>query len=181
MLDQLLDLVRKNSGDAIVSNPAIPNERNEEAIAGASGSILNGLQGMLQRGNISDLLRMFAGQGNGTQAVNAQLSGGFIQDMMSRFGLNQQQAGNMAGAIVPNVLNEMVTKTNNPQDSNFNIQDIFNKLSGGQTSGFNMQALLNKLMGGKLDLDKDGDTDLQDLMSLLKGGNPMGKVKGLFS
>jgi hypothetical protein len=43
-----------------------------------------------------------------------------------------------------------------------------------------MQGLLDKLKGGKLDLDGDGDTDLQDLMSLVKGGNIIDRVKGLF-
>ena len=75
----------------------------------------------------------------------------------------------------------MVTKTNDPNDNSYNIQQIFNNLSGGQTSGFNMQALLDKLKGGKLDLDGDGDTDLQDLFSLFKGGGLMNKVKGMFN
>ena len=44
-----------------------------------------------------------------------------------------------------------------------------------------MQALLDKLKGGKLDFDGDGDTDLQDLLSLVKGGGLMNKVKGLFN
>ena len=181
MLDQLLNLVRKHAGDAIVSNPAIPNERNEEAIAGTSGSIMNGLQSMLQQGNIKDLLGMFAGKGSANQAVNSQVSGGLIQDLVTRFGLNPQQAGSVANKVVPGVLDEMVTKTNDPNDNSYNIQQIFNNLSGGQTSGFNMQALLDKLKGGKLDFDGDGDTDLQDLLSLVKGGGLMNKVKGMFN
>ncbi|HEX6192408.1 MAG TPA: hypothetical protein VFZ42_08585 [Chitinophagaceae bacterium] len=181
MLDQLLNLVRKHAGDAIVTNPSIPNERNDEAIAGASGSIVNSLQSMLQQGNITDLLGMFAGRSSANQAVNSQVSGGLIQDLMARFGLNPQQAGSVANRVVPGVLNDMVTKTNDPNDNSFNIQQIFNNLSGGQTSGFNMQALLDKLKGGKLDFDGDGDTDLQDLLSLVKGGGLMNKVKGLFN
>jgi hypothetical protein len=180
MLDQIFDLVKRYAGDAIVSNPDIPNSRNDEAIQDTSGSIMNSLQNIFASGNIKDLLGMFGGAGKGTTAVNQQVSGNVIQDLINKFGLNHQQAGKVADRMVPNVLNEMVSKTNDPADNSFNIQDIFNNLSGGRTSGFNMQALLNKLKDGKLDLDGDGDTDLQDLVSLVKGGGFMEKVKGLF-
>lgn len=182
MFDQLTNLVKKHAGDAIISNPSIPNEKNDEAIQDASGSIMNGLQDLLSQGGMNDVLKMFTGQ-KSTNAVGQQISGGFIQNLMDKFGLNQQQAGNVADKVVPNVLADMVKKTNDPTDNSFDIQGIFNNLSGGQTSGFNMQALLDKVKGGKLDLDGDGDTDLQDLMSLIKGnktGGLMDKVKGLF-
>jgi hypothetical protein len=183
MFDQLMDLVKKHSGEAIVNNPVIPNEKNEEAMQDASGSIANGLQGLLsQGGGIKDVLKMFSGQGGGN-AVNQHISGGFIQNLMDKFGLDKQQAGNVADKVVPNVLNDMVKKTNDPDDKSFDIQGIFNNLSGGQTSGLNIQGLLNKVKGGKLDLDGDGDTDLQDLLSVVKGGgsgNLVDKVKGLF-
>ena len=181
MLDQIFDLVKRHSGDAIVNNPDIPNSRNDEAIRDTSGSIMNGLQNMFAQGNLKDLLGMFGGQQGRNSAVNQQLSGGLIQDLINKFGLNSQQAGQVADRVVPSVLDDMVNKTNDPSDNSFDIQNIFNSLSGGRTSGFNMHTLLNKLKGGKLDLDGDGDTDLQDLMSLVKGGGLMDKVKGLFS
>jgi hypothetical protein len=183
MLDQLMDLVKKHSGDAIINNPSIPNDKNNDVMQDASGSIMSGLQNMFSQGNLKDIMKMFNGQSDGKSAVSQQVSGGFIQNLMDRFGLNQQQAGNVADKVVPNVLDDMVKKTNDPGDSSFDIQKIFNNLSGGQTSGFNVQSLFNKLKGGKLDLDGDGDTDLQDLMALVQGkagGGLMDKVKGLF-
>ncbi|HEX7846795.1 MAG TPA: hypothetical protein VF476_13420 [Chitinophagaceae bacterium] len=183
MFDQLLDLVKKHAGDAIVKNPAIPNERNDEAIEDASSSISNGLQGMLSQGGLKDVLKMFGGQGNDTNAISNGISGGFIQNLMDKFGMKEEEAGNVANQVVPGVLNDMVKKTNDPNDNSFDIQGIFNNLSSGQTSGLNLQSLLNKVKSGKLDLDGDGDTDLQDLMHVLKGntGGLMDKVKGLFN
>jgi hypothetical protein len=183
MLDQLIDLVKKHSGDAIIKNPSIPNEKNDAALQSASSSIFSGLQGLLSQGQLSDVLKMFGGQSGASNAVSQQVSGGFIQNLMDQFGLDKRQAGNVADKVVPNVLDDMVKKTNDPNDKSFDIQGIFNSLSGGQTSGLNMQSLLNKIKGGKLDLDGDGDTDFQDLMSIVKGGgtgNLMDKVKGLF-
>lgn len=181
MFDELLNLVKQHAGEAIVDNPSIPNEKNDEAINDASASITNGLQGMLSQGGLKDILNMFGGQPGSNAAVSNGIAGGLIQNLMDKFGLDKQQADNVAGKIVPNVLDDMVKKTNDPGDNSFDIQGIFNNLSGGQTSGFNMQGLLSKLKGGQLDLDGDGDTDLQDLMKLFsgKGGGILNNVKSL--
>ena len=180
MIDQLKSLVQKYAGDAVVNNPDIPNDKNEEVIGTASNSIFGGLQQALSQGGIKDLLKMFTG---GNSQVGQQVSGGLIQDLIAKFGLNASQATTVADKMVPNVLNEMVEKTNDPGDSSFDLQGIFNQLSNGQTSGFNVQDIFNKVKGGKLDLDGDGDTDMQDLMSLFKPGgmgNLTDKVKSFF-
>lgn len=186
MLDNLLDLVKQVAGDAIVQNPAIPNERNDEAITETSNSIAGGLQGLLSQGGLKDVLKLFGGQPEsvGNSGVTQQLSGGLIQNLMSKFGLDNQAAGSIASSIVPNVLSNLVQKTNDANDNSFNIQGIFNQLSGGKTAGLDLQGLLAKVKGGSIDLDGDGDTDLQDLLSVFGSGTGAGgildKVKGLF-
>jgi len=184
MLDQLTNLVKQYAGDAIINNPAIPNERNDEAINETSSSIAGGLQNMLSSGGAQDILKMFSGnQSVSNSTVTNNLSSGVIQNLMSKFGLDQSTASNIANKLVPNVMQNLVQKTNDPNDSSFDIQGIFNGLSRGSTSGFNMQALLNKLKGAGLDQDGDGDTDLQDLTKMLSGGGGgiLDKVKGMFN
>jgi hypothetical protein len=186
MLDNLINLVKEQAGDAIISNPAIPNERNDEAIAETSNSIAGGLQGMLSGGGMKDLLNMFGGQNDATSTVTQNVSGGVIDKLVNKFGINRDQASGIAGALVPNVLKNLVNKTNDPGDSSFNIQDIFNKLSNGQTQGTNIQNIINKLTGGSFDKDRDGDTDLQDVMAMFNGnkqggGSVLDSVKGLFN
>lgn len=184
MLENLLDLVKQNAGGSIINNPAIPNHRNDEAIAETTNSIAGGLQGLLsQGGGLKDVLKMFGGQEAATNNVSQQLSGGVIQNLMDKFGLDKGAAGNIAGSLIPSVLSNLVSKTNDPGDNSFNIQGIFNSLSGGQTSNMNIAGLLSKVQGGSLDLDGDGDTDLQDLMAVFTkggGGSILDKVKGLF-
>lgn len=188
MLDQLTNLVKQNADDAIINNPAIPNEKNEQVINEASNSIAAGLQNMLSAGNVQDILKMFAAnQDIASSPVTNNISGGVIQDLMNKVGLDRNAASGVANKLVPNVMQNMVDKTNDPNDSSFDIQGIFNSLSGGSTSGFNMQALLNKLKGIGLDKDRDGDVDMQDLMKLIPaggtngGGGILDKVKGMFN
>jgi hypothetical protein len=185
MLENLINLVKEQAGDAIVKNPAIPNERNDEAIAETSNSIAGSLQGMLSGGGMKDLLSMFGGQGDATNTVTQNVSGGVIDNLVNKFGISKDQAGGIAGGLVPNVLKNLVNKTNDPNDSSFNVQDIFNKLSNGQTQGTNIQGIIKKLTGGSFDKDGDGDTDLQDLMAMFngnkQGGGMLDAVKGFFN
>jgi hypothetical protein len=189
MLDNLLNLVKEHAGSAIINNPAIPNERNDEAIETAGNSIAGGLQNMLGGGGLKDVLKLFGEQGAGdfnNNPVVQNLSGNVVQDLMRKFNLDQGAASNIAGGLVPNVLQNLVSKTNDPNDNSFDIQGIFNSLSGGKTAGFNIQGLLGKVTAGGLDKDGDGDTDLQDVMAMFSGGRAnsgggiLDTVKGLF-
>ncbi|MBS1616065.1 MAG: hypothetical protein JST06_08120 [Bacteroidetes bacterium] len=185
MFENLLELVKQHAGEAIVNNPSIPNERNDEAISEVSNSISGSLQGLFQGGGVKDLLGMFGG-GNQNAAmsnVSQQVSGGLVGNLMSKFGLNNQAASGIAGSLIPNILGSLVHKTNDPNDSSFNLQNVFNGISGGSTSGMNLDGLMTKVKSGALDLDGDGDTDLNDLMSVAGKGGAGGlldQVKGLF-
>jgi len=188
MLDQLMNLVKQYAGDAIINNPAIPNERNDEAIQETSNSIAGGLQNMLSGGGIKDILKMFGGNQDASNSpVTNNISGGLIQNLMEKFNLDKGAASNIASNLVPNVMKNLVHKTNDPGDKSFDIQGIFNSLTGGSSSGVNVQGLLDKVKGGGLDQDGDGDTDLQDLMKVIPGGGTssgggiMDKIKGLFN
>ena len=188
MLENLMNLVKENAGEAIINNPAIPNERNDDVIAESSQSITSGLQGMLAGGGLKDVLQLFSGQANMDQSnpVVQNLSGGLTGNLVNKFGLDQQKAGGIAGSLIPSVLKNLVSKTNDPSDNGFDLQNIFNTLSGGKTQGANIGALVNKFTQGRFDKDGDGDTDLQDVMAMLSGNKENNSgvfdtVKGLFN
>jgi hypothetical protein len=52
MLDQLMKLVEQHAGDAIVNNPAIPNQHNNAAIKDVASQIFSGLQSQASGGNM---------------------------------------------------------------------------------------------------------------------------------
>jgi hypothetical protein len=182
MLDNLINLIRGNSDDSIINNKAIPNERNEQAVHAAGTSIFSTLQNALSGGRLNDVLGYFKGEDSGSHEIVKEATDDYAQKLQSDVGLNATEAQETANKVVPQSMNQLASKTTDPSDNSFNIQDIFNKLSGGKTSGFNVQALLNKFGGGKLDKDGDGDVDFQDLKSMFSGGGGiMDKVKGMFS
>ena len=181
MLDKLMDLVRQHAGEGIVNNKAIPNEKNEQAVQGAGNSIIATLQNALASGNVKDVLAYFKGSGTGSGLVE-QATGNYAKDLQENVGLGATEAQNAAAKVIPQTMDQLASKTADPSDNSFDIQDIFNKLSGGKTGGMDVQALLNRFGAGKLDKDGDGDVDLQDLKSMFGGsGGVMDKVKGMFN
>ena len=166
MFENLLDLVKQHAGDAIINNPAIPNERNEEAIHAASTSIFTTLKNAIAGGNISDVTNLFNGGNAGSSSLSQGIQGNFIQTLMSKFGLNQSQATSAAGGLIPNVLEKLVHKTNDSNDSSFDIQSILGSLTGNAGGGgMDLQGLIGKFTGG-------GSSS---------GGGLMDNIKGLFN
>ncbi len=168
MFENLLNLVKEHAGESIINNPAIPNERNDEAVHEASNSIFTGLKDAISGGNISELTNMFSnGSAVGSSPVAQNIQGNFIQTLMSKFGLNQSQATGTAGNLIPNVLQSLVHKTNDPNDGSFDIQGILGKLTGGAgAGGLDLQGLIGKFAGGS---------------TSGVGGGLIDNIKGLFN
>jgi hypothetical protein len=182
MVENLNNLVKQNADETIINNTAIPNERNEEAVQEASTAIEESLKTSLSSGNVKEVATLFNGTGDNVTAnpVTQQATNNLTGRLQSRFGLNVQQAANIANNLIPTVLRKLVQKTSDPADKSFDLQKIFNEVSEGKTNGLNVQAMVSKFKGG-MDKDGDGDVDLQDLKAFFSGsGGVVDKVKGLF-
>lgn len=170
MLDNLFDLVKGLAGDAVVNNPDVPNEHNDAVVAEATNTVAGGLQNMLAGGGLQNIISMFTGGGNSQQSsgkssllsnpiVNMMI-GHFAKKLMQKFGLGGGQASNVSNSLIPNVVSNLINKTNDPNNSSFTLDNLLNSLTGGQSeqvvqeqqssgnSGFNFQDLISKFTGG---------------------------------
>lgn len=146
MLDNLLDLVKQHAGDAIINNPAIPNERNDEAISSATSSIFDGLKNAVGNGNIGDIMSLFNGGNVANSSILQNIQGSYVGDLMSKFGVDPSTATSIAGNLIPTVLQKFVNKTNDPNDSSFDLQGILSNVGGGN---LDVQSLIGKFTGGQ--------------------------------
>ena len=181
MIDKLINLIRQNTGGGVLDNNTLTAEKNEKAIHTAGTSIMSTLQNALSGGRISDVLDYFKGGGSQSHSIVEEATSNYARDLQKEVGLNETDAQAAANKVIPQTMTQLAAKTADPADNNFNIQDIFNKLSGGKTGGLDLQGMLNRFKG-KLDKDNDGDVDLQDLKAMFSGeGGLVDKVKGIFS
>jgi hypothetical protein len=165
MLDQLLGLIQQNSQEAIVQNPEVPNEHNEDVMHTLMGSITGGLQQQAQSGNVSEISNLLSGsQGtSGNSLMNnpmvSSIASNAIGAIMQKFGLSNQVAGGIVSSVLPGVLGGLIGKVGN-----------------GNSSGMDLGGLLGGLMGnsgnnqtGRDMADGKQSTDLSGMLGGLFG------------
>ena len=125
MLDNLFDLVKGLAGDAVINNPDVPNEHNNEVVAEATNTVASGLQNMVAGGGLQNILSLFGGGANQQDGNKSILSnpivnmmiGHFAGKLMKKFNLGGGQASNVANNLIPNVISGLINKTNDPNNS----------------------------------------------------------------
>lgn len=174
MFEQLTQLVQQYGGDAIVKNNAIPNEHNEAVVNETSNSIFAGLQKIASEGGAEQLAGLFSRKSIDSsnpivQQITQQLSGTLGQ----KFGLSSADSSGVASSMIPQVLNSLVNKAKDPNESGFQISDIISAIAGnsGQASGI-MDTISKYGMQFGLDQNADGKVDVADVLVVTqsKGG-----------
>jgi hypothetical protein len=152
MLENLINLIEQHAGNAVINNPEVPNEQNNAVINEAGNSIVGTLKNMISQGNLQDVQNLFHNSGNvGSNPAAQNITGHFIQSLMDKFGLNQNAANGVASNLIPDVLQSLVHKTNDPNDNSFNLQGIIGQLTSGQGGeiGGGVVDQLKGLFGGQ--------------------------------
>ncbi len=198
MFNQLMNLVKQYSGDAVINNPAVPNEQNDAVMSTASGSIMDTLKGIMSGGGAASVLNLFSQNTNEdvtNHPVTQNVSSNLVTTLMNKFGFDSDKASGIASSVIPMVMSKLVSKTNNSNDNSFDLQGIFNSLSDNKTGGMDISGLVSKFGGNALDTNHDGKLNLADLTAAFNGNNSqtneqnpqqggagiMDTLKGLFS
>lgn len=147
MFDQLLKLVKENAGEAIINNPAIPNQQNDAAISTAATGIMDQLKKTISGGGASQLTSLLKDNNVQNNPLVNGISSNVTKQLMSKFGINESQAGGIVQKLIPVVMTKFASKTNDPNDSSFDLQGIMSALGGGKASG--ILSGLSKIFGSK--------------------------------
>ena len=179
MLKELFDLVRGHATDAVINNPDVPNEHNDDVVAEATNTVASGLRNVVAGGGVQSLLSLF---GSGSTDKKSLLSnpivsmmmGHFAGKLMNKFNMNNTQANNLSGSLIPNVLGSLISKTNDPGNSGFSLEKLLGSITGNKTdnsmgaqsAGGGLQDMLKQLTGG----GQSGGGGLMDIVKSLAGG-----------
>ena len=178
MLQELFNLVKGVAGDAF-SGTSLPDDQKNTVVAEATNTVASGLRNMVAGGGLQNLLTMFGGKDN-QQGSNGLLSnplvnmmvGHFAEKLMSKHNLDSQEASSLASGLIPNVLGNLINRTNDPQNQSFSLDNLLNSITGGkaaevapQQNGGGWQDILSQLTGGQ-----SGSGGLGDIVAQLAGG-----------
>lgn len=180
MLEELFSLIKEQGNDTVINNPAIPNEQNNAVLADATHSVASELQGVLSGGGLQSVLSLFS-NGNNNSGGSSLLNNPIVSNIISSFtnklttnhGIAPDQAGGIANNLIPSVLSNLISKTNDPSNSSFDIGSIISSLTGGAQNGgggFDISSLVSKFTSGSLDANNDGHVGLDDIISKVSGG-----------
>ena len=180
MLEELFSLIKEQGNDTVINNPAIPNEQNNAVLADATHSVASELQGVLSGGGLQSVLSLFS-NGNNNSGGSSLLNNPIVSNIISSFtnklttnhGIAPDQAGGIANNLIPSVLSNLISKTNDPSNSSFDIGSIISSLTGGAQNGgggFDISSFVSKFTSGSLDANNDGHVGLDDIISKVSGG-----------
>lgn len=183
MFEQLTQLVQQYGGNAVVNNTAIPNEHNEAVISETSTSIFAGLQKIASEGGGEQLAGLFNGSSpiDSSNPVVQQITQQLTGSLGEKFGLSSADSSGVASNMIPQILNSLVNKAKDPNDSSFQITDIINSISGNSGQASNIMDTISKYgMQFGLDQNNDGKVDIADAAALTKSGGLSGLLGKLF-
>lgn len=177
MLDQLFNIVKQFGQDAVVNNPDVPEEHNNDVMADATKTITSGFQNIVAGGGFQNILDLFKGGGNtggGSSAAGgiggllknpivSMMVGYFISKLVGKYKMSPSSASNVANSLIPNALNGIITETNNPNNTGFTLDGLIGSLTGG---------------GGKSQEGGNGGSSLQNLLEQFTGGGNSGSSGG---
>jgi hypothetical protein len=157
MIDQLIKLVQQNADESIVKNNALPNQFNNAAIEEVARQMFDGMQSQVTSGNAQQFTSMFGGGGNMSSMVNnpmvAQIISNIAGNFASKFGVSPQTASSIAMSLIPQVMNQFVNKTNDPNDRDFDLQDMLRGFTGNNQSSQgglgSLGNVLSDMLGGR--------------------------------
>jgi len=193
MLKELFDLVKGEATETVINNPDVPNQYHNEVVAEATNTVASGLRNLVAGGGTQNVLSLFGGNTNKKSLLSnpivSMMMGHFASKLMNKFNMGTNQANNLSGNLIPNVLGTLINKSNDPNDSAFSLEKLLASITGGRSNQVTSQSggiggLLNQLNGGGqsngggfLDIIKDLAGGAQEQQQR-NGGNLLDLIKG---
>jgi len=170
MFDNLLgDLVKQFAGDAVINNPAVPNEKNESAISSITDGILGGLKQHAAGGGLGSIIGMLTNSGQVDDTTTQNVQGSVVDSLIGKLGLGKAAASGIAASIVPSILGALSKNSADKNNTSFDPSSILSSLTGGKTEGMDIMGMIDKGLG-----NGDGKLDMNDITSAL------GNLENLF-
>ncbi|HLO91378.1 MAG TPA: hypothetical protein VK172_09460 [Lentimicrobium sp.] len=132
MIDKIKSIVREFSDEAIIKNPAVPNDKNEQAIDTTANSLVDHIKAEAHSGNANSLIDIL--QKDDDPVLNpsvSRVSTGVASDLVKKLGIDNGAAQGIVNKIIPPIINKIRAKTNNPNDNDFDLHTMLSSFGKG--------------------------------------------------
>jgi hypothetical protein len=143
MFEKLFQIVKNNAGTAVIDNPAIPVKYHEAVINDASSSVIEVLKGQMETGRIKDLVKYFQFPGIYNNSIVSSMVNKFANKLNNFYGIEPASALEVANALIPQVMEELVMQTKNEKNKEFSLGNLLSKLNGNQVD---LNVLVHEMM-----------------------------------
>lgn len=199
MLKEIFDLVRGTATETVLNKTQLPPDQNEAVVAEATNTVASGLRNMVAGGGVQNILDLFGSKDGNKKSLLSNplvlmMIGHFAGKLISKYKMNSNQANNIAGDLIPGVIGNLINKTNDPNDSQFSIDEILASITGGQSKqiveekagqGGGLMDILGQLGGanqgnggGLMDIIGQLATGAQQQQERNGGGGLLDLIKG---
>ena len=140
------------------------------------------MRNVVAGGGLQSLLGLFGGGGTNKKSllsnpIVSMMMGHFAGKLMNKFNMNNSQANSLSGSLIPNVLESLINKTNDPNDSGFSLEKLLASITGNpggdvagdqNAGGGGLGDLLKQFTGGGQ--GNGGGGGILDIVKSLAGG-----------
>ena len=181
MLKEIFDLVKGTASETVLNETPLPDDQSQAVVTEATNTVASGLRNMVAGGGVQNILDLFGSKGGDKKGLLSNplvlmMIGHFAGKLISKYRMNSNQANNIAGNLIPGVLGNLINKTNDPNASQFSIDEILASITGGQSKqivqekagqGGGLMDILGQLSGGNNQSNGGG---LMDIIGQLASG-----------
>ncbi|MFD0748660.1 hypothetical protein ACFQZS_00810 [Mucilaginibacter calamicampi] len=131
MFEKLFTLVKNNAGTAVINNPLISAEHHEAIITEASSCIIEVLKGQIETGKLKDMIKYF--QFPGIYSSNPLIGttvNKFANKLNNYYGLEPADALKTANTLIPQVMQQLIDKSQNESDKDFSLKHLLELIGG---------------------------------------------------
>ena len=139
MFDQLLQLIKDHTTDALALNTDITSDQKDIASQEATNSILETLKEKVSQGDLSGITSLFNGETSSGSSIAIAAIENLTGRLSEKLGISTEQAQSVAESLMPGILEKFAAKANDPNDSSFNMETMVSQFTG---SSLNLGGIL---------------------------------------
>lgn len=141
MLNEILDIVKNVTGEAVNGNAEIPADKKNETVETATDAIVQGFTS-----NASGLGELLSGKGGGN-AILDSIQDSVVSSLTEKVGLNSGVAKSLIAAVLPMVISAVGSKLGADGKGGLDLGSIIGSLADGDSKDSGLGDMLGKLGG----------------------------------